>query len=100
MAFFNDLGKKIGSAAGATAAKAKDLAETTKLNSQISDQEKQIEKFYTEIGREIFPLHKENPESPVNEQCTKITAALLTIAELKQKIEEIKNTKESEEPES
>ena len=45
MAFFNDIGKKIGSAAGATAAKAKDLAETTKLNSQVSDQEKQIEKL-------------------------------------------------------
>jgi len=94
MAFFNDIGKKIGSAAGATAAKAKDLAEVTKLNSQISDQEKQIDKLYLEIGKQIFELEKENPESPVNELCGKIIAAQKTIAEIKQKIEEIKNSKD------
>jgi len=99
MAFFNDIGKKIGSAAGATAAKAKDLAETTKLNSQVSDQEKQIEKLYTEIGKKVFELDKENPESPVSELCGKVIAAQLIIAGLKQKIDDIKNAKESEETE-
>ncbi|MGI6224927.1 MAG: hypothetical protein ACOYJ1_01600 [Peptococcales bacterium] len=99
MAFFKDIGKKIGSAAGATATKAKDLAEITKLNSKISDQEKQIEKLYKEIGEKIFELDKANPESPVNELCAKVISAQQTITELKLKIEEIKNTKDAEEME-
>jgi len=99
MAFFNDIGKKIGSAAGATAAKAKDLAETTKLNSQVSDQEKQIEKLYTEIGKKVFELDRDNLESPVSELCGKVIAGQLTIAGLKQKIDDIKNAKEPEETE-
>lgn len=99
MAFLNNIGKKIGSAAGATKAKAMDLAETTKLNSQISDQEKQIEKLYLEIGIKVFELDKENPESPVSELCGKIKEGQGTIAELKQKIDEIKNAKDKEETE-
>jgi chromosome segregation ATPase len=91
MAFINNLGKKLGSAAGATAAKAKDLAETTKLNSQISDQEKQIQKLYAEIGEKIFELEKENTESPVRDLCDKISAAQQNIEQLKQKIDAIKN---------
>ena len=94
MAFINNLGKKIGSAAGATKAKAKDLAETTKLNSQISDQEKQIQKLYSEIGEKIFELDKENPESPVRDLCDKVLAAQQTIVELKEKIDAIKKTKD------
>ncbi|NLT94923.1 MAG: hypothetical protein GXW85_05210 [Clostridia bacterium] len=91
MAFINKIGQKIGSAAGATAAKAKDLAEVTKLNSQVSDQEKQIQKLYAEIGEKIFAMDKENPESPVRDLCDQILEAQHNIAELKQKIEAIKN---------
>jgi uncharacterized protein Yka (UPF0111/DUF47 family) len=97
MAFFNEIGKKIGSAAGATASKAKELAEVTKLNSQISDQEKQIDKLYIEIGKQIYELDKDNAESPVKELCEKITEAQQTIATLKEKISDIKNAKEQEE---
>src|SRR5690554_3115302 len=96
MAFINNIGKKIGSAAGATKAKAKDLAETTKLNSQINDQEKEIDKLYSEIGKKVFELDKENSESSVRDLCDKILAAQQTVGELKQKVEAIKNREETE----
>jgi uncharacterized small protein (DUF1192 family) len=94
MAFFNDLGKKIGTAAGAAADKAKEVAEVTKLNSRISSEEKQIEKLYTEIGKAIFELQKDDSASPVAELCTKITTLQKNIEELKQQIEDVKNPKE------
>ncbi|MGE4283394.1 MAG: hypothetical protein AB7G87_06680 [Clostridia bacterium] len=97
MAFFNDLGKKLGTAAEATASKAKEIAEVTKLNSQISSEEKQIEKIYTEIGKLIFEQDKENEQSPAAELCAKILAAQKNIEQLKQKIEEAKGMKEAEE---
>ncbi|SET11213.1 hypothetical protein SAMN05660297_01445 [Natronincola peptidivorans] len=96
MTFFNNLGKKIGSAAEATANKAKEVAEVTKLNAKITEEEKQIEKLYTEIGKAIFKSDKENPESPVAELCDKVLSAQRNIQQLKEKIEEIKVSKEKE----
>lgn len=96
MAFLNKLGKKIGSAAGATASKAKEMAEITKLNARRAAEEKQIEKFYTEIGKIIFAQDKDNPESPVAELCSKIRSSQKNIEEYKQKIEEIKSSQDQE----
>jgi len=91
MAFFNDLGKKISSAAEVTASKAKEVAEVTKLNSKISSEEKLIEKFYTEIGKAIFEQDKENDRSPVADLCSKIVSCQNSIVDLKKKIEDVKN---------
>lgn len=104
MAFFDKIGKKIGDVAGSAADKAKDLAETTKLNSAVSAEEKQMNQYYLEIGKLIFEHDKRNPNSPAAELCTKVLASQQIIAELKQKIVEIKEDKdkkeESEQPAS
>jgi uncharacterized protein YpuA (DUF1002 family) len=97
MAFLNNLGKKIGSAAEATASKAKEVAEVKKLNSKIGDEEKQIAKLYTEIGEKIFEQDKGNPQSPVAELCAMILSSQANIKELKQKIAEVKSLKDQEE---
>ena len=88
MAFLNNLGKKIGSAAEATTSKAKEVAEVRKLNSKINDEEKQIARFYSEIGKRIFEQEKENPQSPVADLCEKILASQANIEQLNQMIEE------------
>lgn len=91
MAFFNELGKKIGNVAETATDKAKEIAEVTKLNNTISSEEKQIKEYYGEIGEFIFQRDKENPDSPVAELCRKILASQQNIEDLKQKILEIKN---------
>jgi len=91
MSFFNDLGKKISGAAEVAADKAKELAEITKLNYEISSTQKQIDNDYNEIGRQIFQMEKDNPASPVAELCQKITAAQESIAALNAKIQQIKS---------
>ena len=101
MAFFNDLGKKIGGAAevaaekakvaaGAAADKAKEIAEVTKLNNEISAEQKQIEKLYLEIGKIIFESDKNDQNSLVAEQCQKILACEKNVAELNIKIQHLK----------
>jgi hypothetical protein len=90
MAFFNDLGKKIGSAAQGAAEKAKDLAEIARLNSEVSSQEKLIAQAYIEIGKKYFEAEKDNPDSPIAEQCGRITGSMLAIEELKVKIAAVK----------
>lgn len=91
MAFLDKIGKKIGDAAGSASEMAKDFAETTKLNSAISAEEKQINQYFLEIGKYIFDLEKENVDSPVAGLCNKIIASQKTIEVLKQSIKEIKN---------
>ena len=90
MAFLNKIGKAIGDAAGTASEKAKDFAETTKLNNAISTEEKQIKQYYLEIGKYVFEEDRDNPESPYAEIFSKITDSLRTIEELKRKIQEIK----------
>lgn len=90
MAFLNNLGKKIGEAAGNATEKAKDFAETTKLNSAISAEEKQINQYFMDIGKLIFEQERDNPDSPVADLIEKITTSLQNIDDLKRKIEEIK----------
>ena len=90
MAFFNDLGKKLSDAAGTATEKAKDFAETTKLNSAISSEEKQINQYLIEIGKIIFEQNKDNPDSPMADLISKIVTSQEAISVLKRKIEENK----------
>ena len=89
MAFLNKIGKALGDAAGSATEKAKDFAETTKLNNAISAEEKQINQYFLEIGKYVFEQERNNPESPLVEVFGKITQSLRSIEELKRKITEI-----------
>lgn len=91
MAFLKNLGEKIGSAAGSAAAKAKEMAEISKLNSAIGTEEKHINQAYLEIGKQIFEQERDNLESPVAELCNKILASQHTIDELREKIAALKD---------
>ncbi|MDD2190743.1 MAG: hypothetical protein PHV71_01925 [Eubacteriales bacterium] len=91
MAFFENLSKKVGSVAESAADKASDFAETTKLNSGISSEKKQIEALFVEIGKQIFENEKDNPDSPFAEIISKILSSQSTIAELQSKIDLIKS---------
>jgi len=90
MAFLDKLSKKIGDVAESATDKAKDFAETTKLNSAISAEEKHINQYFLDIGKLIFEQEKDNPDSPVAELISEINSSLHTIEDLKSKISEIK----------
>lgn len=61
MAFFDDVKNKVTQVGHSAAKSARDFSETTKLNSQISDTEKQINQLYTQIGYEIYCAHNADP---------------------------------------
>jgi len=90
MAFLDKLGKTIGNVADSASEKAKDFAETTKLNSAISSEEKSINQCYIEIGKFIYEQDKDNSDSSVSHICDKISASMKNIEDLKQRIIDIK----------
>jgi len=62
MAFFDELGKKISKTGADAAQKAKNMAETVKLNGLISDEEKRIKDLWTQIGKQYCETFGESPD--------------------------------------
>ncbi len=90
MDFFNRAKEKIAKTSGDVAKKAKDLAEVTKLNGQISDSEKTIKNLYNEIGKYVYENLKEDAPAEIAEKMTAIDEALAAIAGYKAEVMKLK----------
>ena len=91
MAFFDDLGEKLGSAASATASKAKELAEIAKWNVDIAGEERKMEKALLAIGKIVFEKEKDDPGADIADLCQKVLAAQKQIVVYQQKIKAAKD---------
>lgn len=89
MDFENIMGR-VSDFAQAGAAKARELAEITKLKVANVSEEDAIRRAYIEIGKLYYSKHGLSPESPYAAFCEKITASREKIAYNKQKIADIK----------
>ena len=88
--FVTKIGETISVKGKEVTEKAKDLAEIANLKSQINTCEEVVKKNYMEIGRRYYELHGAEPEDDYDEQCRAIANAQNGIAELEEKIKEIK----------
>ncbi len=66
MAFFDRMGKKLSNAGQSVAQQTKNLSEISRLNSQISAQEKRVTELYTLIGQAYYEQCKDGPEVQQN----------------------------------
>ena len=93
MAFFENLGKKVGEVAQTAAKKSGELVEVTKLNMSIGSEEDKIQRLYSKMGKKIYEEFCSG--GSINdgfiEECKSIKGHEQTIDSLKQKIREIKN---------
>ena len=94
MAIFSELGKKISETTQSAVKGTKDFAETTKLNAQISDEQKAIDNAHMQIGR----LYYDRFSATVEDEefaalCAAITGHNQKIAVLKTEIQKIKGIK-------
>jgi len=94
MGFFENLGRKIGSATDSAADKAKRTATISKLKSQIGAEEKKIEKIYYEIGKKTFETDKNDSASPVRDLCDSILKSQEKIKALQADIAALKEPKQ------
>ena len=94
MAIFSELGKKISETTQSAVKGTKDFAETAKLNSQISDEQKAIDNAHMQIGR----LYYERFCATVEDEdfaalCKSITEHTHKISELRVEVQKIKGIK-------
>lgn len=90
MAFFDDIGKKISQTGQDMVQKTKDTAETMRLNSAISDEEKRIQSLYLEIGKRYFELHADDYDPQLEEPVLCVKEANTKIAGYTEQLNRIK----------
>lgn len=93
MSIIDELGKKAGQAAQATAKRTRELAEITKLNFAISSEEEKIKKAHIELGK----LYFRDFEAKVSPQyaeylpwCEKIIEAKKAVEAYRKQIESLR----------
>ena len=96
MAFLENLGKRVGEAAQAAAKKSGELVEVTKLNVNINSEEDKIQKLYSQIGKTIFEKYSASGfvEDDAKEACEAIVVHEQNIKALRDKISEVRGTKQ------
>ncbi len=91
MAFFDELGKKISDASQGVVQKTKDTAETLKLNSAISDEEKKIQTLFADLGEAFFNAHADDcEEAALKDIVGEIIASKQKIEELSEQVRRLK----------
>lgn len=90
MDFFNKIGSKISTGASAVVNKTKDIAGTTKINIQISEDEKEIENLYKQLGRMYFEKNGKSVSPEYKEIVEQIFHLNDRIDEAKLEIQRIK----------
>lgn len=90
MEFFKGLGNKISHTSQEAIKKTKEIADTTKLNGEISAEEKKINSTYQVIGQKYFELHANSPEEEFVELIISIKNSMNKIEEAKEEIRRLK----------
>jgi len=90
MAFFDEVGKKISQTSQGVAQKTKNIAETMELNSKISDEEKNINNIFIQIGKTYYETYGASPDRPfiqlvgvINDSKSKIVSYAEQIKQIK-----------------
>ena len=90
MGVFNDFGKKISQTSQDAVQKTKDLAEVSKLNSQINASQKTIKETYTQIGEKYFSLYRNSSAPELQQFVDLISSNMDKIEQLKADIQRVK----------
>ena len=90
MGFFEQIGQSITNAGQTTIQKTKEFSDITKINSQVSDLEKQLNVKYMELGRMYFADHEKDADAKYATAIGDIRAAEDKIVDLRHQIIMIK----------
>ncbi len=90
MGFLDNLGKKATEATAKAAQKAKELSETARLNSLISEEEKSITNNYYQIGKLYASLHQQDCEEDFAGMLGAINESEEKIKSYRKQIQDIK----------
>lgn len=92
MSIFDDIGKRVAEVAKNATKMTRDMADTTRLNVQISGKQEEIDKLYAQIGMAYFARYQAGggAADSMDELCAQIARLSEEKRSLQQQIDEIK----------
>lgn len=90
MSFLDNLGQKINDVSQTTIKKTKNLADTAKLNLNISEEERKISTAYEQIGKWYATKHREDADAEVHTWIKAIASSEARIKECRESIHQMK----------
>lgn len=90
MAFFEQIGRRISDAGQGVAQQTRNLTDTTRLNSLISEKKKKISKLLWELGQDYYHKHKRDVSCEEQDYISQINTLLAEISIHKEEINQIK----------
>lgn len=93
MGFFDDLGEKITQTGQGAMKKTKELADISKLNSQISQEERAINNQYLQLGKAFYENNTECPDDTYLQFFSTVTQKKALVEDLKNQVLAIKARK-------
>lgn len=90
MGFFDDLGKKVSDAGQKTLQKTKEMSDTAKINSMISEEERKLNNTYYQIGKLYVSVHGGDGEEEFVGMLSSIAESESKIREYRKQIQDIK----------
>lgn len=92
MAIFDGIGKKISDASHSVAQKGKEMTDSIRINSLISEEEKKVSILYTEIGKKYLSLYEGKYEEEMKVHIEEVKCSLQKIDDLNSQLLELKAT--------
>lgn len=90
MAFLDNISKRVSDFGQEVSAKTRTMADISRLNSAITEQERQIETAFSNIGKAYYARHKDDPCAEEMESITYINEAYVRIQQYKTQISQLK----------
>lgn len=88
--FFEQFGKKVTQTSQDAMKKTKEFAEIAKLNTQISDEEKRLNKIYMNLGRLYYQLYGNQPSLEFKDLCLAIEGSLKNVEHYEVMVNELR----------
>ena len=93
MAIFGEIGKRITQTTQSAVKGTKDLADISRLNSQVGDEQKLLNSFYMQIGKKYYESNPEPDDEAYSKLCESISESMAKLTELRDEIQKIKGIK-------
>ncbi len=90
MAFLDDISRSISGVSQKAISKGKGVAEITKINSELSEEEKILKRNYIEIGKLYCSLHGDDNNPEFADMVNAVKTAEQRVKKLKERVLEIK----------
>lgn len=92
MALFDEISKKISDASQSVAQKGKEMTDSIRINSLISEENKKVSSLYATIGEKYIAVYEGKYDPELQEYVDSVRAAIRKIDELNARLQEMKST--------